>query len=314
MGENHAGDDTAADTVAEAFEGQRERLRAVAYRVLGSHADAEDVVQDAWLRLSQRDASEIGNLAGWLTTVVGRLSLDVLRTRQTHPVAPFDAGDAGEERLVVVAEGPPAPDEDAVLADSLGLALLVVLDSLGPNERLAFVLHDLFGVSFDEIGRILGKSADAAKMTASRARRKVREGHAPPAGAREQRVVVDAFLAAARQGDFEGLLRVLDPEVKLSVETGAGTSIVLGATEVARGARLGAGSGRQGIRVYVDGLPGFMAFGPDGEPVSVMAFVIVKGLITEMHGVTDPARLARIRATMAFPGAAPSDGDDIGEA
>ena len=284
--------DAATDAVAGAFEQQRDRLRAVAYRMLGSYADAEDVVQEAWLRLSRQDAAGLGNLAGWLTTVVGRISLDVLRARQAHPVASYDAGAAD---LVVVVDQAPAPDEDAALADSVGLALLVVLDSLGPGERLAFVLHDLFAVPFDEIGRILGKSTDAAKMIASRARKKVRDGRTPTAAAREQRVVVDAFLAAARQGDFEGLLRVLDPDVKLSVDTADGPVVVLGATEVAAGARIAAGSPVRGVAVLVNGLPGFAAFGAGVRPISVMAFTVVNGRITRMQGVTDPARLASVR-------------------
>ena len=285
-----------------AFEQQRDRLRAVAYRMLGSHADAEDVVQEAWLRLSRQDAAEIDNLTGWLTTVVGRISLDVLRARQTHPVTSYDV-EAGD--LVVVIDQAPAPDEEAALADAVGLALLVVLDSLGPSERLAFVLHDLFAVPFDEVGRILGKSTDAAKMIASRARKKVRDGRTPTTAAREQRVVVDAFLAAARQGDFEGLLRVLDPEVKLSVDTPDGMVVVLGATEVASGARIAAGSGGavRGVAVLVNGLPGFAAFGADGKLISVMAFSVVNGLITRMQGVSDPAKLTSVALHGDFPAA-----------
>jgi RNA polymerase sigma factor (sigma-70 family) len=164
-------DTSLTDPVTEAFEAQRDRLRAVAHRMLGSHADAEDVVQEAWLRLSRQDAAAIHNLAGWLTTVVGRISLDVLRSRQARPEASY--GDRLPE-LVVTVDDAAAPEEDVALADSVGLALLVVLESLGPSERLAFVLHDLFAVPFDEIGRILGKSTDATKMLASRARRKVR--------------------------------------------------------------------------------------------------------------------------------------------
>ncbi|ETA71026.1 sigma-70 family RNA polymerase sigma factor [Actinospica robiniae] len=284
---------TPTPTLTDAFERERGRLRAVALRMLGSHADAEDVVQEAWLRLSRQDAAEIGNLAGWLTIVVGRLSLDVLRTRQTHPVA---SSTEAEERMLIVLDEAPAPDEDAVLADAVGTALLVVLDSLAPSERLAFVLHDLFAVSFDEIGRIIGKSADAAKMTASRARRKVRAGgRVPPAaGAREQRAAVDAFLAAAREGDFEALLRVLDPAVKLDFETAEGKVVLLGATEVAAGARRAAGAASRGVAVYVDGLPGIAAFGPDGRVISVMAFTVEGGRIVGMHGVTDPARLAAV--------------------
>src|SRR3954470_18667304 len=186
--------------LTEAFEAQRDRLRAVAYRMLGSHADAEDVVQDAWLRLSNQDATTINNLAGWLTTVVGRLSLDVLRSRQSNPDASYD-----DQFVVTIVDDSPSPDEDVALADSVGLALLVVLESLGPSERLAFVLHDLFGVTFDEIGQILGRTTNATKMLASRARKKIRTTEPPPAAGRDQRAVVDAFLAAAHQGDFEGL-------------------------------------------------------------------------------------------------------------
>ena len=166
------------EPVAEVFETQRDRLRAVAYRMLGSHADAEDVVQDAWLRLARQDTATIDNLAGWLTTVVGRISLDVLRSRQAHPEASYD--DRLSDLVVTVDDGP-APEDDVALADSVGLALLAVLESLGPSERLAFVLHDLFAVPFDEIGKILGKSTGAAKMLASRARRKVQATERPTA-------------------------------------------------------------------------------------------------------------------------------------
>ncbi|MFI5584177.1 sigma-70 family RNA polymerase sigma factor [Amycolatopsis sp. NPDC051758] len=269
------------DTVTEAFEAQRDRLRAVAHRVLGSHADAEDVVQEAWLRLSRQDAATIRNLDGWLTTVVGRISLDVLRSRRSRPEAPYD------EIVVAVDEG---PEEDIALADSVGLALLVVLESLGPGERLAFVLHDLFAVPFEEIGRILGKSPAAGKMLASRARRKVRTPSRPPSAGPEQRAVVDAFLRAARDGDFEGLLRVLDPDVKLTVDTPDGVVVVLGATNVAAGARFGAAGG--GRAVLVGGLPGVVAWRPDGTPLSVVAFTVVDGRIAGIAAVADPARLA----------------------
>ncbi|MEU0788798.1 sigma-70 family RNA polymerase sigma factor [Amycolatopsis sp. NPDC005961] len=269
------------DTVTEAFEAQRDRLRAVAHRVLGSHADAEDVVQEAWLRLSRQDAGSIDNLDGWLTTVVGRISLDVLRSRRSRPEAPYD------EIVVAVDEG---PEEDVALADSVGLALLVVLESLGPGERLAFVLHDLFAVPFEEIGRILGKSTAAAKMLASRARRKVRTPAAPPDAGRSQREVVDAFLRAARDGDFEGLLRVLDPDVRLTVDTPDGVVVVLGATNVAAGARFGAAGG--GRAVLVGGLPGVVAWRPDGTPLSVVAFTVTDGRIAGIAAVADPARLA----------------------
>ncbi|MFI6156516.1 sigma-70 family RNA polymerase sigma factor [Kitasatospora sp. NPDC051170] len=278
------------DPTAEAFEAQRDRLRAVAFRMLGSHADAEDVVQEAWLRLSRQDADAIDNLAGWLTTVVGRISLDVLRSRQTRPEASLDTG---LSELVVTFDDGPAPEEDAVLADSVGLALLVVLESLRPNERLAFVLHDLFAVPFDEIGTILGKSTDATKMLASRARKKVRGTEAPPtAVSREQREVVQAFLAAARGGDFEGLLRVLDPDVKLTAETPAGTVVTLGATKVATGAKLGAAAAAVGRAAIVNGLPGIISWNEDGTPRSVIAFTVTDGRITAITSVVDPAKLA----------------------
>lgn len=280
-----------AGPLAEAFEAERGRLRAVAHRMLGSHADAEDVVQEAWLRLSRQDATAIHNLAGWLTTVVGRISLDVLRARQARPEASYDDQLA---ELVVTADDGAAPDEDVELADSVGLALLVVLQSLGPSERLAFVLHDLFAVPFDEIGRILGRSTGATKMLASRARRKVRDTEQPPAVGREQREVVAAFLAAARQGDFEGLLRVLDPEVRLTADTPDGRVVVLGATEVATGARRFATAAVRGRAVLVDGRPGVLSWREDGAPLSLLSFTVVNGRIAAIGVVSDPVRLAEM--------------------
>ncbi|WP_370968892.1 sigma-70 family RNA polymerase sigma factor [Amycolatopsis sp. cg9] len=269
------------DTLAEAFEARRERLLAVAHRLLGSHADAEDAVQEAWLRLSRQDAAAIENLDGWLTTVVGRISLDVLRSRKSRPESPYD------EIVVAIDDG----TEDVARADSVGLALLVVLESLGPAERLAFVLHDLFAVPFEELGRILGKSAGATKMLASRARRKVRAADRPPAaGGSSQREVVQAFLRAAHDGDFESLLRVLDPDVQLTVDTPGGVVVVLGATKVAAGAQFGAAS--DGSAVLVGGLPGVVAWRGDGSPLSVVAFVVADGRVTGIAAVADPARLA----------------------
>jgi RNA polymerase sigma factor (sigma-70 family) len=282
-------DNSPTDPVAEAFQAQRDRLHGVAHRMLGSHADAEDVVQEAWVRLSRQDTAAINNLAGWLTTVVGRLSLDILRARQTRPEASYD--DRLPDVVVTVDDGL-APEDDVALADSVGLALLVVLESLRPSERLAFVLHDLFAVPFDEIGQILGKSTDATKMLASRARRKVRATGQPTVAGREQREVVQAFLAAARDGDFEGLLRVLDPEVKLTVDSPGGVIVVLGATKVAGGARWSATAAVRGRAVLVDGRPGMVSWGADGAPFSVIAFTVVDGRITDITAVTDPARLA----------------------
>ncbi|MEV6912957.1 sigma-70 family RNA polymerase sigma factor [Amycolatopsis sp. NPDC051071] len=276
------------NSVAETFEGQRDRLRAVAYRMLGSHADAEDVVQEAWLRLSRQDAAVIGNLAGWLTTVVGRISLDVLRSRQARPEAYYGDGLPESDR----ADSGSAPEDDVALADSVGLALLVVLESLKPGERLAFVLHDLFAVPFDEIGRILGKSTDATKMLASRARKKVQATGQPAVAGEVRREVVKAFLKAARHGDLEGLLRVLDPGVRLTVDTPDGQVVVLGATKVAAGAKLSAASAAQGREVLVDGRPGVVSWHDDGALLSVITFTVVDGRITDIAAVTDPAKLA----------------------
>ena len=284
-------DSGSTDSAATAFESHRDRLRAVAYRVLGSHADAEDVVQEAWLRLARQDADTIDNLAGWLTTVVGRLSLDVLRSRQARPEASFDIH---LPDLVVTFDDAHAPDDDAVLADSVGLALLVVLDSLRPSERLAFVLHDLFAVPFDEIGRILGKSTDATKMLASRARRKVQATERPTGPGREQREVVSAFLAAARGGDFEGLLRVLDPDVRLTVDGPGDAVVTIGATRVAAGARAAAGQAASTRTALVDGLPGVVSWRADGTPLSILAFAVTDGRITAVTAVVDPVKLARL--------------------
>ncbi|KAB8197462.1 sigma-70 family RNA polymerase sigma factor [Nonomuraea phyllanthi] len=278
--------------VAEAFEAQRDRLRALAYRVLGSHADAEDVVQEAWMRLVRQDAATIGNLAGWLTTVVGRISLDLLRSRQAHPETAYGHEFAD---LVVTPADDPAPDEQVALADSVGLALLVVLDSLTPSERLAFVLHDMFAVPFQEIGQILGKSADASKMIASRARRKVQAPDRPPGPGRGHQEVVRAFRAAALGGDFEALLRVLDPNVKLTVDTPDGMVVTIGATEVAAGARMFSGEVGRQRPVLVNGVPGHMSWRLDGTPLSVIAFTVAEGRITGIHIIVDPAKLASIQ-------------------
>ncbi|MFD4750843.1 sigma-70 family RNA polymerase sigma factor [Streptomyces rubiginosohelvolus] len=277
--------------LTEAFEAQRDRLRAVAYRVLGSHADADDVVQEAWMRLVRQDTATIDNLAGWLTTVVGRISLDLLRSRRAYREVAYEQEFAN---LVVIPDGDPAPDEQAALADSIGLALLVVLDSLTPNERLAFVLHDMFAIPFQEVGRILGKSTAATKMVASRARRKVHASDRPAGAGREHRQVVQAFGTAARSGDFEALLRVLDPNVKLAVDTADGVVVTLGATKVASGARMFSGEVARNRPVLVNGLPGHMSWRPDGTPLSLIAFTVTEGRITGIHIVVDPAKLASI--------------------
>ncbi|NEA35745.1 sigma-70 family RNA polymerase sigma factor [Streptomyces sp. SID13031] len=274
------------DAVTAAFEEQRGRLVAMAHRMLGSRADAEDAVQEAWLRLARQDPTSIDNLAGWLTTVVGRVCINVLRARKTRPETPYD--DQLPE-LVVTEE---SAEDTAVLADSVGLALLVVLDTLSPSARLAFVLHDLFAVPYDEIGQILGKSTDATKMLASRARRKV-QGTPPPADdRRRQRAVVDAFLTAARTGDFEGLLRVLDPDVTWRTHTARGVIVRLGATEVVAKAQRGMHTKLTASNVLVNGNPGIIAWDANDEPRVVMACTVVDGRIVEMLSITDPDHLA----------------------
>src|SRR5918992_1202639 len=222
------------DWLAERFEEHRSRMRAVAYRMLGSVSEADDAVQEAWLRLGRSDADEIENLGAWLTTVVGRVSLNMLRSRRTRREEPLDAVHVPEP-IVDRVDGTD-PEHEALVADSVGLALLVVLETLSPAERLAFVLHDIFAVPFDEIARIVDRSPEAARQLASRARRRVRGEHTvPDADLDTQREVMEAFLAAAREGDFDALLAVLDPDVVLRADVGAGRSReVRGATTVAR--------------------------------------------------------------------------------
>lgn len=283
------------EAVAEAFEDQRGRLAAVAYRMLGSRTDAEDAVQEAWLRLARHDAAGINNLAGWLTTVVGRVCIDMLRSRKARPEASY------EDRLpelVVTEDNDGAPEDAVLLAESVGLALLVVLDTLGPAERLAFVLHDVFEVPFEEIGQIIGRSTDAAKMLASRARRKVQGAHRTTEERQQQREVVDAFLAAARSGDFEGLLLVLDPELTWRVQTARGVVVRLGANELVGKAQHGIHAKVTARRVLVNGEPGILAWSANGKPFSVMACTVVDGRIVEILSVTDPERLA----AMDLPG------------
>ncbi|WAY19673.1 sigma-70 family RNA polymerase sigma factor [Mycolicibacterium fortuitum] len=279
--------------LAETFEEQRPRLLAVAHRVLGSRADAEDAVQEAWLRLSRQHADSIDNVAGWLTTVVGRICIDTLRSRSSRAeVTP--GADIPE---LVVTEDVDSPEDAAVIADSVGLAMLVVLGSLRPDERLAFVLHDMFAVPFAEIGQILDKSSDAVKMLASRARRKVQDVPPPTAGRRrkqEQREVVDAFLAAARDGDFDALLRVLDPDVTWQRFTATGVTVGTGSDAVLAAVRRGQGRPIVARRVSVNGEPGILAWGPTGRPVSVMACTVDGGRLVGIVSILDPRRLARM--------------------
>lgn len=279
------------DLVNEHFEASRARLRAVAYRMLGSPGDADDAVQETWLRLQRSDADGVENLGGWLTTVVARVSLNMLRSRAARREQTPDT------RLpdpVVSRADRGDPEHQAVLADSVGLALLVVLDTLTPAERLAFVLHDLFDVPFDEIAAIVGRSPAAARQLASRARRRV-HGTTPAAepDRARQRAVVEAFLAASRGGDLAALGVVLHPEVVLRADTGVGLRTVRGAQAVAEQASSFRHPGRSSRRVLVDGVPGAVTV-EAGRPVAVLGFVVWHDLIVGIDILADPERLGRL--------------------
>ncbi|MGW4487606.1 sigma-70 family RNA polymerase sigma factor [Amycolatopsis sp. NPDC004368] len=275
--------------LTDQFEAHRDRLRGVAYRMLGSVAEAEDAVQEAWLRLSRSDTDGVANLGGWLTTVVSRVCLDVLRSRKSRREEPLDT----HVPDAIVAD--PDPAEEAVLADSVGLALLVVLETLSPAERLAFVLHDLFGVPFAEIAPIVGRTPGTAAQLASRARRRVRGAAQPDAGVAAQREVLDAFLAASRAGDFEALLAVLDPDVVLRADAGVtgGSRLVRGAAEVAGQAVLFEQLGAESRAVLVNGAPGLVSLS-HGKPLAVFCPTVRGGRIVEINILADPARLAAL--------------------
>jgi RNA polymerase sigma-70 factor, ECF subfamily len=282
------------ERIAEEFEQHRAHLRAVAYRMLGSASDAEDAVQEGWIRLGRTDVTGVENLRAWLTTVVARVCLDMLRTRTSRREDALDTHVPDP----VITSADRDPESDAMLADSVGLALLVVLETLEPAERLAFVLHDVFGMTFDEIAPIVDRSAVAARQLASRARRRV-QGRAPNADrdVREQRRVIDAFMAAAREGDFEGLVAVLDPDIVLRADGGAlaGRSrVVRGARDVAAQAATFSKSGLTNQLVLVNGSLGFVARRADGRVFSVIAFTIAGGKIVEMDILADPERLRRL--------------------
>ncbi|OBG31754.1 sigma-70 family RNA polymerase sigma factor [Mycolicibacter heraklionensis] len=279
---------TTETQLAQAFEQQRHRLLALAYRVLGSGSDAEDAVQEAWLRLSRQNVAAIDNLPGWLTTVISRICIDILRSRTARPEVSIDQ----DLPDFVVTDDRETPEDAAVLSDSVGLALLVVLGSLRPEERLAFVLHDMFAVPFVEIGPIVGKSADAAKMLASRARRKVQDVPAPTGDRRAQREVVDAFLAAAQDGDFDALLRVLDPDVTWRQHTARGVTVTTGSGAVVEAVRRGQGARIAARRVLVNGEPGILGWGPTGRPLALMACTVRDGRLVGIVSIADPVRLA----------------------
>jgi RNA polymerase sigma-70 factor, ECF subfamily len=285
------------DWLAERFEENRLHLRAVAYRMLGSRSEADDAVQEAWLRLSRSDTSGVENLRGWLTTVVARVCLDLLRSRKSRREDPLDAH--GPEPIPAFAgtsrEDGIGPEHEALLADSVGLALLVVLETLAPAERVAFVLHDMFDLPFEEIAPIVGRSPTAARQLASRARRRMK-GAAPASDTdrARQREVVDAFLAASRSGDFDALLAVLDPDVVLRAD---GAAVQAGASKEVRGAAAVAktfsGRARAARPALVNGAAGAV-WAPGGRPRVVFGFTITRGKIVAIDLVADPERLRRL--------------------
>jgi RNA polymerase sigma factor (sigma-70 family) len=280
--------------LAGQFEALRPRLQSVAYSILGSVSDAEDAVQECWLRLDRSDASGVADLRGWLTTVVGRICLDMLRRRRTRRESQF--GDWLPEPIVETDSS--APEHQALVADSVGLALLVVLETLRPAERLAFVLHDVFGVPFDEIARVVDRTPGAARQMAARARRRVQAAPKPDPDLARQREVVDAFLTAARDGDMRGLLEVLDPDAVFRADIGvaiAGPAFpVIGAHAVAE--RVLQTAPRfipHATPAIVNGQAGAV-FAPDGRPVGVIGFTVVNGLIVGIDLIADPDKLRRV--------------------
>src|SRR5918997_2979341 len=283
------------DRLAEHFEEHRPRLRAVAYRMLGSLTEAEDAVQDTWLRFSRAGTSEVANLGGWLTTIVARVCLNTLRSCNTRLEDPVGAYVPDP---VVSSDGPLSPDDEALLADSVSLALLVVLDTLAPPERLVFVLHDMFGLPFEDIAPMVDRSPAAARQLASRARRRVKgaEIRTPDADLARQREVVDAFFSAARGGDFDALVAVLDPDVVLRAEIGAAAPVaVRGSAAVARHAVMFKRPRAELHPVLVNGAAGVVA-SVDGRPFAVMGFTVSEGRIVEINGLCDSARIPKIAA------------------
>jgi RNA polymerase sigma-70 factor (ECF subfamily) len=288
------------DWLLARFEEHRPHLRAVAFRMLGSASDADDALQEAWLRVSRADASGVENMGGWLTTIVARTCLNALRTRDTRREAALDV--TGPEPLVTAADGLD-PEQEALLAEAVGLALYVILDTLSPPERVAFVLHDSFGVPFDEIAGVLGRSEAATRQLASRGRRRVQAAEVEPdVGLADQRAAVDAFYAAAREGDLDALVAVLDPDVALRADGGSlrpgATVSIRGARAVASRARSFAGLAPFTTPVLVNGVPGaFVA--PRGRPFALMAFTVRGGRVVAIDAIADPVRLRGIAASLA---------------
>ena len=283
------------DWLAEQFEAHRAHLRAVAYRMLGSPIEADDAVQEAWLRLSRADTSDVANLGGWLTTVVARVCLDMLRSRTSRREEPLGAG-PGEQGGVAAAEGTD-PEHEAMLADSVGLALLVVLETLAPAERVAFVLHDMFAVPYEEIGAMLERSPGATKQLASRARRRVQDtSTVPDTNLYRQREAVGAFFAASRNGDFDALVAMLDPDVMVRPDRAA--LALAGSLGELHGAEAVAGNfarrGAKGARMaLINGIPGAV-WAPGGTPRVIFGFTFVDGKITAIDTLADPAVIGQL--------------------
>ncbi len=283
------------DWLAERFEAHRGHLRGVAYRMLGSVSEADDAVQEAWIRLGRSDTGDVADLRAWLTTVVARVCLNMLRSRrtrreasiETHLPDPILSPEAGVD-----------PEQEALLGDSIGLALFVVLDSLTPAERIAFVLHDVFAVPFDEIAPIVGRTPAATRQLASRGRRRVQGAPVPDVDLDGQWAIVDAFLAAAREGDFERLIAVLDPQVVARSDGGLARpelgSIVRGAQAVAQQAMSFRRFTETATRILVNGIPGGIAWSPDGSPYAVLALTVAGGRIVMIDVLADPERLGQL--------------------
>ena len=291
------------DFLAERFEEERPQLRRIAYRMLGTVDEADDAVQEAWIKLSRADESKVENLGAWLTTVVSRVCLDMLRARRSRREE--FVGSWMPEPVVAI-DGAPTPEEEALIADGVGLALYVVLETLAPAERLAFVLHDMFALPFGEIAPILGRSPEAARQLASRARRRV-QGATPVPDVElvEQQRIVEAFLAAAREGDFDALLEMLDPEVTLRVDAGPGSPLardpIVGARDVVAEARRWTALAPYSRPAVVNGVAGAVIGRPDGTVFTVVALTVAGGRISAIDFLVDPAKLARLSISGSVP-------------